>query len=442
MASLHSILSTVDGSQPSIHAAAAAMMRHYDKSAGVAVNEWRSCLYSITSATQILPLLYICNEVLQNSKRNRGTKFLEAFSPILGQALQYMCQKDTSLVEKVRRTAKIWGDRAVYSPRFISALLQGLESFRNQTSEPTSTPTSGFSPMNTEEPSTNITTTTTTSPSLEDLLAPDPLSSDSDTAYDNNNNNDDDDDNNQDDDNDDNEFGTSTTASLLHITVDASQINNQSPTLPHSKRHPKRQSHLRRKRRKSVLSTTSLMDLWNQVASLQQSLETSKTIVAGIHDDHLTEHGMDLLVGDELMEAYQKVKEYQTLVHKERVQLHKIAQDHRALEREAIRYIHWCRSTMVQDNEDLEVCTMLEQELRHLIPVHHKARLARDERRATEAVAAQKSAEERYRRQELEERKKLLEAAMKKQDVAEEGMVWNPTTQEYQYLNTNEDWRN
>ena len=421
------------------------MMRHYDKSAGVAVNEWRSCLQATTSPNQILPLLYICNEVLQNSKRNRGTKFLEAFSPILGQALQYMCQKDNSLVEKVRRTAKIWGDRAVYSPRFIAALLQGLESFRNQTNEALSTPISGFSPTNTEEPFTNITTTTTatTSPSLEDLLAPDPLS-ESDTA-DNNNNNDDDEDNDDNDNNqedDENEFGSSNTASLLHVTVDASQINNESPTRSHGKRHTKRQPHLRRKRRKSVLSTTSLMDLWNQVASLQQSLETSKTIVAGIHDDHLTEHGMDLLVGDELMEAYQKVKEYQTLVHKERLQLHKIAQDHRALEREAIRYIHWCRSTLVQDNEDLEVCTMLEQELRHLIPVHHKARLARDERRATEAVAAQKSAEERYRRQELEERKRLLEAAMKKQDVAEEGMVWNPTTQEYQYLNTNEDWRN
>jgi hypothetical protein len=77
-----------------------------------------------------------------------------------------------------------------------------------------------------------------------------------------------------------------------------------------------------------------------------------------------------------------------------------------------------------------------------LIPFHAKAKLAREERRAQEAIAAVKAKEERQRLQELEERKKLLEAAMKKQDVAEEGMVWNPTTQEYQYLNTNEDWRN
>jgi len=420
MASLHETLCNVDGSQPSIHNAAAAMMRHYDKSAGVAVNAWRNCLYATKSPDKLLPLLYICNEVLQNSKRNRGTKFLEAFSPVLGQALQYICRQDSTIVEKVRRTAKIWGDRAVYSPRFISELLLGLESLRHgaanevpdqgsfSPSSPQVAAAKGNQPAADPPSPANV----TTSPSLEDLLAPDVASSD-----------------------DEDFLFDYSEESLLNVKVDATRIQDRAPVAKRKRRNPK-------KRRKSVLSTTSLMDLWNNVASLQQSLETSKTILAGIHEDHLTHTGIEQLVGDDLLEAFDKVKDYQSLVRKEQVNLYKIAQDRRALEREAIRYIHWCRSVLLQDAEDLELCDKLEKELRNLIPVHAQAKKARDEHRARQLIAEQKAAEERQRQQELEERKKLLEAAMKKQDVAEEGMVWNPTTQEYQYLNTNEDWRN
>jgi hypothetical protein len=436
MASLHTTLTSIDGSQPSIHAAAAAMMRHYDKSPGVAVNEWRNCLYATKSSSKLLPLLYICNEVLQNSKRNRGTKFLEAFSPVLGQALQHVCQQDASIVEKVRRTAKIWGDRAVYSPRFIAELLQGLEPFRHGHQPPLSggafspaSPQQGLPDKSDQPPSNNV---TPSSPSIDDLLAPDNPSSPSDGDGD------DHDDDGNDDDEDDVLLGDSST-SFLQVTIDATRIQDHDPK---RKRRLHRKKVVAKRRRKSVLSTTSLMDLWNQVTSLQQSFETSRTILAGIHDDHLTTQGTDQLVGDDLAEAYSKVREYQALVQNEQVQLHKIAQGKRAVEREAIRYIHWCRSALLQDAEDLDHCNKLEEELKQLIPFHAKAKLARDERRAKEQIAAAKANEERQRLQELEERKKLLEAAMKKQDVAEEGMVWNPTTQEYQYLNTNEDWRN
>jgi hypothetical protein len=40
-----------------------------------------------------------------------------------------------------------------------------------------------------------------------------------------------------------------------------------------------------------------------------------------------------------------------------------------------------------------------------------------------------------------EERKRLLEASLSKQEEAQPGMVWNRNTQEYQYLNTDESWR-
>jgi len=61
---------------------------------------------------QLLPLLYVANDVLQNSRRS-GTHFLESFSPILGEALTTMCLRcgDISLTEKIRRVVKIWGER-------------------------------------------------------------------------------------------------------------------------------------------------------------------------------------------------------------------------------------------------------------------------------------------------------------------------------------------
>ena len=144
---LRSILLKIDGSAPSIHQAAGAMMRLYDKGTGVAVSEWRNALQSCRT-DQLLPLLYVANEVLQNSKRNRGTKFLEAFSPVLGNSLVWMVQRDPTILEKVRRTAKIWGERRVLSVRFVNELLQGLERFRDH---PHETPAGSFSPQ-TESP--------------------------------------------------------------------------------------------------------------------------------------------------------------------------------------------------------------------------------------------------------------------------------------------------
>ena len=129
-AHLRTVLSQTDMSQPAIQSSAAAMMKFYDKNAApLTVSEWRSQLQSCRP-DQLLPLLYVANEVLQTSKRNRGPKFLEAFAEVLGSSLRFICERDRSIVEKVRRTAKIWGDRQVYSPRFVGQLLGGLEDLR------------------------------------------------------------------------------------------------------------------------------------------------------------------------------------------------------------------------------------------------------------------------------------------------------------------------
>ena len=82
---LRSILSRVDASAPTIQQAAGAMMKQYDKSVVGAVNAWRDVLHQ-APPKQHMPLLFVCNETLQNSKRNRGNRFLESFSQVLGQS--------------------------------------------------------------------------------------------------------------------------------------------------------------------------------------------------------------------------------------------------------------------------------------------------------------------------------------------------------------------
>ena len=127
---LRTTLSNTDGTAPSIQSSAAAMMSMYDKSPSLAVSEWRNVLQTCTDS-QLLPLLYVANEVIQISKRNRGNKFLESFSPVLGGSLKVICERDPSVTEKVRRTAKIWGDRRIFSTRFVGELLGGIEEYRN-----------------------------------------------------------------------------------------------------------------------------------------------------------------------------------------------------------------------------------------------------------------------------------------------------------------------
>ena len=104
-ADLRATLHQTDGSAPAIQSSSRAMMRFYDRPGGAAtaVSEWRSVLQT-SPPSRHLPLLYVANEVLQTSKRNRGSRFLEAFSPVLGSSLQYICGRDGSVTEKVRRT--------------------------------------------------------------------------------------------------------------------------------------------------------------------------------------------------------------------------------------------------------------------------------------------------------------------------------------------------
>jgi hypothetical protein len=102
-ASLRAILLKTDNTLPSIQRSSAGMLSHYDRIPSIAVDDWRQCL-ATCNTEQLLPLVYVANDVIQISKRNRGNKYLEAFSPVLGSSLRLACNRDRSIVEKIRRT--------------------------------------------------------------------------------------------------------------------------------------------------------------------------------------------------------------------------------------------------------------------------------------------------------------------------------------------------
>lgn len=496
---LRRVLQGTDASAPAIQGAAGAMMKHYDKSPVVAVNEWRQVLHQ-GRPDQFLPLLYVANEVLQNSKRNRGNKFLEAFSPVLGQALIFISQNSpASTVEKVRRTVKIWGDRHVFSIRYVNDLLKGLEPYRDgnnsagigvggnrgttniQSAAVVTSPVSpgggggGFSPFDT----TTTTTTTTsnnnlpTSPSTKskstkkdfdrDMAVDDEFDGDGTDkgANDGGSNNEDDDDDDEDEDDDDDDLFGNASSSLLKIDVDIDRAAVTASAANSSKNSKKKRrrsddgdtnslgytsSTHKQSRRRSILSTNSLMELWNQVASQQTSYDLVQGSLKELNDpDYLDEdlitQQIDTLVGDELLQEYKKVIQYEKKIARARRELYSIAQRRRGLEVEAIRYLPWLETSLKQDQDDIEFCDKYRKQLELFAHVHKPAKVARDVRIQQEAVRQRKEEELRLQRQEEEERKRFMESAMSKQTEAQPGMVWNKATGEYQYLNQDEGWR-
>ena len=105
-----------------------------------AATAWRRQL-STCSEEQLLPLMYVANETLQQVARMRSQRknkqkakeLLEAFASILASGAKEICSRigGADMVEKVRRTIKIWGDRQVYSARFVGEVLAACEPYRN-----------------------------------------------------------------------------------------------------------------------------------------------------------------------------------------------------------------------------------------------------------------------------------------------------------------------
>ncbi|XP_076340641.1 uncharacterized protein LOC143241058 [Tachypleus tridentatus] len=72
-----------------------------------------------------LTLLYLANDVVQNSRKKAGSHFGESFAEVLKEACVLL--RDEKIQTSVKRVFKIWEERSVYDPDFINELYDMLE---------------------------------------------------------------------------------------------------------------------------------------------------------------------------------------------------------------------------------------------------------------------------------------------------------------------------
>uniref|UniRef100_A0A7S4IRH3 CID domain-containing protein n=1 Tax=Odontella aurita TaxID=265563 RepID=A0A7S4IRH3_9STRA len=454
MGDVRATLSRLDMSAPAIQSSAAAMMRLYDSPGGAsrAVDEWRDVLRTCRP-DQLLPLLYVANEVLQTSKRNRGNKFLEAFGASLGGSLRFICERDGRVVEKVRRTVKIWGDRRVYSPRFVGEILSGLEEFREggRSTAPKAAAEKKAEPAS---PKAAAASAEREGKAHE-----------------------------EEDDDDDDEFASpfADSGSAPHLTLDigaslaAAKMSNSSaapsasgagvgggsgakrrrssnsPT-PQSVAPGRRDSDAsasaKRKKKATVLGTASLVELLERISSLSSRHNLASGSVRSVDPRHLDSDpsSLDDVVGDDLVDLSRGCDGAIRTVLQKRAELRRCAEGRREAETEAVRYLPWLREALRTDDDDLEWIDGLASSLEALKKSGTHAR-ARKERELSRDKEAREAAEEEARRRKEEEeaeRRRSLESVQRSSTVDGEGMVWNPATREYQYQRDEtmaESWR-
>ena len=333
------------------------MMRFYDTPSGadLAVSEWRSVLQSC-STSQMLPLLYVANEVLQTSKRNRGNKFLEAFSPVLGSSLIHICNADRGLVEKVRRTVKVWGDRRVFSMRFVMDILAGLDSYRG---------------------GVDIAAVSQPSPALN-LPKPEPNASFTNGSNSPGSNSDESDD-------EEDLFGDPSSKLLdVDLKVDGKALSAAVKSVPSpefgagAKRRrssataPTKAPNRPAPKKPKALSNQSFLDMFQSVSSLNDKYKSSLSVLTSIPESFLTSADVDELVGDELTDMYKKVCETHRKVRKERRVIYNVAAERRSREKESKRYIAWLKKLVNVDDEDLAFAERIEEKLDLLTVCHGK----------------------------------------------------------------------
>ena len=299
----------------------------------------------------MLPLLYVANEVLQTSKRNRGNKFLEAFSPVLGSSLIHICNADRGLVEKVRRTVKVWGDRRVFSMRFVMDILAGLDSYRG-----------GGDAAAVSQPSPTV---EQPKPELSPSITPGSNSDESDDE--------------------DDLFGDPSSKLLdVDLKVDGKALSEAvksvpspefgagakrrrssatAPTKPPSKPAPKKPK---------ALSNQSFLDMFQSITSLNDTYKSSLSVLNSIPESYITSADVDDLVGDELTDMYKKVCETHRKVRKERRVIYNVAAERKSREKESKRYIAWLRKLVKVDDEDLDFAERMEEKLDLLTVCHGK----------------------------------------------------------------------
>jgi len=415
---LRTILSNTISTPQSIQKSASALMKYYDTTVTLAVTEWRNSLQTAKDSNQRLALLYVVNEVLQTSKRNRGPKFLEAFGPVLKSSLSYICEQDQYVTEKVRRTAKIWGDRRVFSTRFITDILKGLDAYRDTIDAISAKNVSSDERKRHRQGSSSKKRKTM---KRNNVISTSPIDNDT----------------------DDDLLSTPRPASIqLDVNIEKVHITPSKASI----QTVNTQSHKKRNASSSPQQQVppTLLQLFQKLNNLSDKYSSCVNEIASLDESIFQPKLSDSIVGDELLSFYKNTSSSETLLKGKLKIMHDIANEFKNYEKEAIKYIPILKLSIQNDKDDLRLCDTLEESLINLQTIIGQARKARTIKiQKLEEKKKKEELSENQRIKEEERRSSLQEILVGKNLEAKPGMVWNATTREYQEVldPTQDSWR-
>ncbi|KAL8809416.1 MAG: hypothetical protein Q9200_003426, partial [Gallowayella weberi] len=126
-------LSSLNETQESIVSVAQWIMfhrRHADRTCTIWLERMRE-----TTVNKRLTLIYLANEVVQQSKARRKDDFLIAFSPVIAEATATAYKGATNdIQEKIRRTVEVWSQRRIFEKPIQEAVegrIMELDKFRS-----------------------------------------------------------------------------------------------------------------------------------------------------------------------------------------------------------------------------------------------------------------------------------------------------------------------
>lgn len=84
--------------------------------------------YSASSASRKLSLVYLANDVVQQSRARRKDEFPRTFAGVIAEAMEIAYRGTTPDVQnKLRRVASVWRERGVFEPPVLAEIDQRLE---------------------------------------------------------------------------------------------------------------------------------------------------------------------------------------------------------------------------------------------------------------------------------------------------------------------------
>ncbi|KAL9003328.1 MAG: hypothetical protein Q9188_003804 [Gyalolechia gomerana] len=126
-------LSSLNETQESIVSVSQWIMfhrRHADRTCAIWLERMRE-----TTVNKRLTLIYLANEVVQQSKARRKDDFLVAFSPVIAEATAAAYKGSTNdIQEKIRRTVEVWSQRRIFDKPIqeaVEARIQELDKSRS-----------------------------------------------------------------------------------------------------------------------------------------------------------------------------------------------------------------------------------------------------------------------------------------------------------------------